>query len=64
VRKYNKPPLPVAGQLEKLKSRGLQIEDDAEALHYLLHIGYYRSTYRILPAVRLHADVSGTQPTG
>jgi abortive infection bacteriophage resistance protein len=57
VPKYNKPPLPVAGQLEKLKSRGLQIEDDAEALHYLLHIGYYRlSAYMLTFQERSQPD--------
>lgn len=49
VPKYKKPPLPLAGQLQKLKSRGLQIEDEGEALHYLLNIGYYRLSAYMLP---------------
>ncbi len=39
---YNKPPLSYTDLLNLLKSRGLNIEDDAKALHLLEHIGYYR----------------------
>jgi abortive infection bacteriophage resistance protein len=42
VPSYSKPSLDLPGQLSKLKSRGLQVANDAEALHYLEHIGYYR----------------------
>ena len=39
---YTKPPLNVPDQLALLKTRGLHVVDDAEATHYLNHIGYYR----------------------
>jgi abortive infection bacteriophage resistance protein len=63
VPKYTKLPLLLAGQLQKLKSRGLQIEDDGEALHYLLNIGYYRlSAYMLIGgpfSAGLFAGLSG-----
>lgn len=39
---YNKPYLTFEQQLDLLKSRGLDVADDARALFYLQHIGYYR----------------------
>jgi abortive infection bacteriophage resistance protein len=42
VQQYNKPFLPVSGQLEKLKGYGLAVSDPVKAGHYLLNIGYYR----------------------
>ena len=39
---YNKPPLTVAQQIQKLKDRGLQIDDTARAEKYLSFISYYR----------------------
>lgn len=52
--RYTKPPLSLSGQLQKLKSRGLQIEDDGEALHYLLNIGYYRLSAYMLTFQESH----------
>jgi abortive infection bacteriophage resistance protein len=43
-----KPAKTYQEQLEILKSRGLEIPDEARALHYLTHHNYYRlSAYRI-----------------
>jgi len=39
---YNKPYLTFEQQLDLLKNRGLGVADDAKALFYLQHIGYYR----------------------
>ncbi len=39
---YRKPPLSFKKQLEKLKSRNLQISDDQKALHFLSHNSFYR----------------------
>lgn len=40
--KYNKLPISITEQIAKLKQRGLRIEDDALAHHYLSNISYYR----------------------
>lgn len=42
VRIFEKPALSLPAQLELLKKRGLGIEDDKKALHYLQHVGYFR----------------------
>lgn len=39
---YEKPSLSFSNQLEQLKRRGLQVDDDHSALHYLSHLNYYR----------------------
>ncbi|KAA6325242.1 hypothetical protein EZS27_025521 [termite gut metagenome] len=39
---YNKPPLLIEGQIEKLTHRGLLIDDIEKARHYLSNISYYR----------------------
>lgn len=39
---YTKPHLPFTAQVELLKSRGLIIDDEAQAEHLLSTIGYYR----------------------
>lgn len=46
---FNKPPLSLADQLALLVSRGLTVNDRADALHYLTHIGYYRLSGYALP---------------
>ncbi len=40
--RYDKPPLSFTQQLDKLKSRGLIINDEAIAIHYLSTVSYYR----------------------
>lgn len=40
--KYTKPPLTFDEQIALLKSRGLEIPDDAKAKHRLAHLNYYR----------------------
>src|SRR5688572_27548305 len=39
---FLKPALSIHQHIEKLKARGLLIENEAEAAHYLKHISYYR----------------------
>jgi abortive infection bacteriophage resistance protein len=41
-RPYQKPATNYTEQVEKLKSRGLLVSDDAEAAFYLAHLNYYR----------------------
>ncbi len=41
-RPFTKPALSVEEQIDLLSSRGLDIQDQARALHYLRYIGYYR----------------------
>lgn len=40
--KYSKLPITIAEQIEKLKSRGLKFNNEANAESYLSHISYYR----------------------
>ena len=40
--KYTKQPLSFSEQIFKLKSRGLAINDEEKAVHYLSNISYYR----------------------
>jgi abortive infection bacteriophage resistance protein len=46
---FNKPPLSLTDQLSLLISRGLVVNDAADATHYLTHIGYYRISGYALP---------------
>ena len=46
---FNKPPVSLSGQLGLLVSRGLTVNDAAEAIHYLTHVGYYRLSGYALP---------------
>lgn len=39
---FDKRPTTINEQIEILKSRGLKIESESEASHYLSHISYYR----------------------
>lgn len=39
---YNKPPISIAQQIERLKKRGLNFNDEERAAHYLSNISYYR----------------------
>lgn len=39
---YSKGPISYEEQIERLKNRGLVVNDKEEALHYLEHVGYYR----------------------
>jgi len=38
---FNKPPLSLRDRLGLLVSRGLTVNDAADATHYLTHIGYW-----------------------
>lgn len=51
---YSKPPLSFADQLQKLKSRGMSVADDAQALHYLSQLNYYRLGAYWLPFEQNH----------
>jgi abortive infection bacteriophage resistance protein len=46
---FNKPPLSITAQLALLVGRGLTVNDPADAIHYLTHIGYYRLSGYALP---------------
>jgi abortive infection bacteriophage resistance protein len=39
---YNKQELTISEHIQQLKNRGLNIENDELAMHYLSHISYYR----------------------
>jgi len=47
--RYTKPAISLAGQLAKMKARGLVVPDDAIALDRLAHLGYYRLSAYSLP---------------
>ena len=40
--RYNKPPISIQDQLSLLKNRGLEVKNEAEAIHSLSNISYYR----------------------
>ncbi|WP_192822693.1 Abi family protein [Rufibacter sp. LB8] len=46
---YNKPPLHIADQIQKLQSRGLKITDSIKADHCLSTVSYYRLSAYMLP---------------
>lgn len=46
---YDKQPKSFEEQLKKLKNRNLKVDDEAEALHYLSNISYYRLSAYFLP---------------
>lgn len=52
--RFSKPPLPLPEQLEKLKSRGLQVPDEALGRSLLRVIGYYRLSAYTLPFQQGH----------
>lgn len=54
--RYNKPALNLNQQLEQLKSRGLQVTDEARVLRYLARIGYYRLSPYMTPFQRPDTD--------
>jgi abortive infection bacteriophage resistance protein len=39
---YNKLPISIPEQVEKLKQRGLLFDNESKAEHYLSNISYYR----------------------
>lgn len=47
--KYEKPSLDIRQQVDLLKERGLIIEYEDNALHYLQYIGYYRLSAYMIP---------------
>lgn len=68
VEQYTKPPLSHKEQFQRLKDRGLLVEDDSKALHLLRHISCYRlSGYwhpllqqpKHLHLFKLHASFKG-----
>lgn len=40
--KYNKLPITISEQVERLKDRGLKFDNDINAQNYLSNISYYR----------------------
>lgn len=53
--KYSKPALRFEQQVQLLAARGLQIDDQQRAEHYLAHINYYRLAGYCLPFEADHA---------
>ncbi len=51
---YPKQALTLPAQLQQLKDRGIQVNDDARALHYLGHLNYYRLGAYWLPYEQNH----------
>ncbi len=49
---YHKPPLSYHEQLQLLRDRGLIVEDDAKALHFLQNISFYRLSGYWLPLLQ------------
>ena len=49
LRIYTKQALPIAGQLELLKSRGLSIADDSKASKFLEEVSYFRFVQYLRP---------------
>lgn len=61
---YTKKALTFTKQIEQLESRGLLIDDESRATHYLSHINYYRLSaymYPYLKAKKLHLFKDGTK---
>ena len=46
---YNKPSLSIADQIQKLKIRGLIVDDEKYAKHWLEHVSYYRLSAYYIP---------------
>lgn len=46
---YQKPPLDIPAQIQKLKQRGLVIDDETRAASYLTRIGFYRLSAYFIP---------------
>jgi abortive infection bacteriophage resistance protein len=62
-KQFTKPPLAVQEQINLLKSRGLQIPDEARATRYLQNISYYRLSgymYPFLADAKQHQFKKGT----
>ena len=49
MEQYNKPPLTYTEQVELLKSRGVEFDDDERAKRHLANISYYRLSAYMLP---------------
>ena len=59
---FTKQPLSIKGQINLLKSRGLQIPDEGQAAQYLQNISYYRLSgymYPFLADVKQHRYKAG-----
>lgn len=54
--KYDKPALTYSEQLARLTERGMQVDDEPRALHYLAHLNYYRLAAYWLPFEDDHAS--------
>ncbi len=54
--RFDKPALTVAQQIELLRQRGLRVDDEQEAEHYLKFIGYYRLSGYALPLSQKHTN--------
>jgi abortive infection bacteriophage resistance protein len=50
---YTKPALTFSDQLQQLKNRGLEVEDDIKAIHLLENISYYRLSAYWYPLLQI-----------
>lgn len=65
MKTYDKRPLSISEQIERLIERGMQIPDHARATHYLTHVSYYRLSgywrlFEITTVVDNHRFKDGT----
>jgi abortive infection bacteriophage resistance protein len=54
--KFEKPAISIPEQIALMQKRGLKIEDEAEATHYLKFVGYYRLSGYALPLSNKRID--------
>lgn len=54
--RFTKPALSIQQHVELLRSRGLRIDDEKEAEHYLKFIGYYRLSGYAVPLSQKHTN--------
>ncbi len=54
--KFEKPAISIPDQIALMKSRGLRIDDEGEAAHYLKFVGYYRLSGYALPLTNKRFD--------
>lgn len=57
MEQYNKPPLTYKGQVELLKSRGVEFVDEQRAERHLANISYYRLSAYMLPYKKKEGEV-------
>jgi abortive infection bacteriophage resistance protein len=54
--KFEKPAITIAEQIALMRKRGLRIDNEAEAIHFLKFVGYYRISGYSLPLSKKSTD--------